>query len=217
MWEQLIHNLLKLYYMNKELNKIKNQTIKAPLAKEESKKQFVELTKKWGIKHTFDFDEAWEIGEQLRRKKDFRNKIKELESKMLDSSTAIKGEQLAESNPVKHSFAEGCYIREIYNPANEIIITAIHAQSHPFFLLKGEMSILTHDGIEHIKAPHYGITKPGIKRIIYTHTPCNFVTVHATELTDPEEIANTVTTKTFEDPRVTKEDMKLINKLKLKI
>jgi hypothetical protein len=201
--------------MNKELNEIKNQTIKAPLAKEESKKQFVELTKKWGIKHTFDFDEAWEIGEQLRRKKDFRNKIKELESQMLDNSSTMKGEQLAKTNPVKHSFAEGCYIREIYNPANEIIITAIHAQSHPFFLLKGKMSILTHEGIQYIEAPHYGITDPGTKRIIYTHEPCNFVTVHATELTDPEEIAKEVVTNDFDDPRITKEDMKLINKLKL--
>ena len=203
--------------MEKELQEIKEQVLTAPLTKEESKKQFVELTKQWGIKHTFDFDEAWEIGQEIRRRKDFRNKIKEVEQEMLDNPTSMTGEELSNTNPVKHSFAEGCYIREIYNPANEIIITAIHAQSHPFFLLKGEMSILTHNGIEHIEAPHYGITEPGIKRIIYTHTPCNFVTVHATELTDPEEIVEAVTAKTFDDPRITKEDMKLINQLKLTI
>ena len=56
-----------------------------------------------------------------------------------------------------------------------------------------------------------------IKRIIYTHSPCRFVTVHATELTDPDEIVESVTAKTFEDPRITKEDIKLINQLKLKI
>lgn len=203
--------------MEKELQEIKEQILTAPLTKEESKKQFVELTKQWGIKHTFDFDEAWEIGQEIRRRKDFRNKIEEVEQEMLNNPTSMTGEELSNTNPVKHSFAEGCYIREIYNPANEIIITAIHAQSHPFFLLKGEMSILTHNGIEHIEAPHYGITEPGIKRIIYTHTPCNFVTVHATELTDPEEIVEAVTAKTFDDPRITKEDMKLINQLKLTI
>jgi len=203
--------------MEKELEEIKEQVLTAPLTKEESKQQFIELTKQWGIKHTFDFDEAWEIGQQLRRRKDFRNKISEVENDMLNNPISMTGKELLNTNPVKHSFAEGCYIREIYNPANEIIITAIHAQSHPFFLLKGEMSILTHDGIEHIEAPHYGITKPGIKRIIYTHTPCNFVTVHATELTDPDEIVNAVTAKTFEDPRITEEDMKLINQLKLTI
>ncbi len=203
--------------MEKELEEIKEQVLTAPLTKEESKKQFIELTKQWGIKHTFDFDEAWEIGQQLRRRKDFRNKISEVENDMLNNPISMTGKELSNTNPVKHSFAEGCYIREIYNPANEIIITAIHAQSHPFFLLKGEMSILTHDGIEHIEAPHYGITKPGIKRIIYTHTPCNFVTVHATELTNPDDIVEAVTAKTFEDPRVTEEDMKLINQLKLTI
>ena len=203
--------------MEKELQEIKEQVLTAPLTKEESKKQFIELTKQWGIKHTFDFDDAWEIGQQLRRKKDFRNKIKEVEQTMLDNPISMTGKELSNTNPVKHSFAEGCYIREIYNPANEIIITAIHAQSHPFFLLKGEMSILTHDGIEHIEAPHYGITKPGVKRVIYTHTPCNFVTVHATELTDPDEIVEAVTAETFEDPRITEEDMKLINQLKLTI
>ena len=203
--------------MEKELEKIKEQVLTAPLTKEESKKQFIELTKQWGVKHSFDFDEAWEIGQQIRRKKDFREKIKEVEQNMVDNPISMTGEELSNANPVKHSFAEGCYIREIYNPANEIIITAIHAQSHPFFLLKGEMSILTHDGIEYIEAPHYGITKPGIKRIIYTHSPCNFVTVHATELTDPDEIVDAVTAKTFEDPRITQEDMKLINQLKLTI
>tara|TARA_R100000742_G_C4278102_1_gene100586 strand:- start:206 stop:844 length:639 start_codon:yes stop_codon:yes gene_type:complete len=210
-------NHLNLNYMEKELQEIKEQVLISPLTKEESKKQFIELTKQWGIKHTFDFDEAWEIGQQLRRKKDFRNKIKEVEQTMLDNPISMTGKELSNTNPVKHSFAEGCYIREIYNPANEIIITAIHAQSHPFFLLKGEMSILTHDGIEHIEAPHYGITKPGVKRVIYTHTPCNFVTVHATELTDPDEIVEAVTAETFEDPRITEEDMKLINQLKLTI
>jgi len=201
--------------MDKELQEIKEQVLTAPLTKEESKKQFIELTKQWGIKHTFDFDEAWEIGQEIRRRKDFRQKVKEVEQEMLDNPISMTGEELSNANPVRHSFAEGCYVREIYNPANEIIITAIHAQSHPFFLLKGEMSILTHNGIEHIKAPYYGITKPGIKRIIYTHTPCNFVTVHATELTDPEEIVEAVTAKTFDDPRITQEDMKLINQLKL--
>jgi len=210
-------NHLNLNYMEKELQEIKEQVLISPLTKEESKKQFIELTKQWGIKHTFDFDEAWEIGQQLRRKKDFRNKIKEVEQTMLDNPISMTGKELSNTNPVKHSFAEGCYIREIYNPANEIIITAIHAQSHPFFLLKGEMSILTHNGIEHIEAPHYGITKPGVKRVIYTHTPCNFVTVHATELTDPDEIVEAVTAETFEDPRITEEDMKLINQLKLTI
>lgn len=197
-----------------EIQDIAKQVVDSPLTKEECKKQFVELTKKHNIKHTFDFEEAWEIALHLRRKKEFRQKINELQNQlMLNDNTFKKGtEELQKTNPVKHSFAEGCYVREIYNPANEIIITGIHAQSHPFFLMEGKMSILTEDGIINIEAPHHGITKPGTKRIIYTHTPCVFVTVHATDLTDPDLIDKQVIAETFEDPRVTNEDMKLINK-----
>ena len=96
--------------MEKELQEIKEQVITAPLTKEESKQQFIQLTKQWGIKHTFDFDEAWEIGQQLRRRKDFRQKIKEVEQDMLDDPTSMKGKEFSNTNPVKHSFAEGCYI-----------------------------------------------------------------------------------------------------------
>jgi hypothetical protein len=32
--------------------------------------------------------------------------------------------------------------------------------------MKGEMSILTEEGVERIRAPHQGITKAGTKRII---------------------------------------------------
>ena len=44
---------------------IDKQIEKKPLTKEESRKQFVEQTEKLGLKHNFNFDEAWEIGEQL--------------------------------------------------------------------------------------------------------------------------------------------------------
>ena len=97
-------------------------------------------------------------------------------------------EEMQKLNPVKHSFADGCYIREIFNPANELLVTKIHKKEHPFFLLKGKMSIATEEGVKNIKAPYYGITKPGTKRVIYTHTDCIFVTVHATNSTNIEEI-----------------------------
>ena len=50
-------------------------------------------------------------------------------------------------------------------PLSEVF-TKIHKKEHPFFLMKGKMSILTENGVKHIQAPHHGITKPGTKRII---------------------------------------------------
>ena len=50
------------------------------------------------------------------------------------------------------------------------------------------MSILTEDGIKHLKAPYHGITEPGTKRVIYAETDCVWVTYHPTHLTDVNEI-----------------------------
>ena len=65
--------------------------------------------------------------------------------------------------------------------------------------MKGDMSILTEDGISRIKAPHHGITMPGTKRIIYCHEDCIFVTVHATKLTDIARIEEEIIAKDFDD------------------
>jgi len=192
---------------------IDKQIEKEPLTKEESRKQFIEQTEKLGLKHSFNFDEAWEIGEQLKKRKDFRERITDLEKQVTNFEGVIVGEEMEKTNPVKHSFADGCYIREIFNPANELIITKIHKKEHPFFLMEGKMSILTEDGVEHIEAPYHGITKPGTKRAIYTHTDCVFVTVHATENTDIQKIEEEVIAKDFNDPEITLEDIKLLKNI----
>tara|TARA_B100001287_G_scaffold37697_1_gene26993 strand:+ start:328 stop:942 length:615 start_codon:yes stop_codon:yes gene_type:complete len=194
------------------LEEINKQAENKPLSKEELKKQFVEKTKELGIKHTFNFDEAYEIGQELVRRKTFRNKIVEFEKKLNNSGIALSQKELHEKNPVKHSFADGCYIREIFNPAGELLVTKIHKKEHPFFLMKGKMSILTDNGIIHIQAPYHGITKPGTKRIIYTHTDCIFVTVHATNKTNVAEIEKEVIAEDFNDPTINLETLKKLEK-----
>jgi len=186
-----------------------------PLTKEESKAQFVEMTEELGLKHSFNFDEAWEIGEELRERKQFRENITTLESQINNTENALVGKELHDLNPVKHTFADGCYIREIFNPAGLLLVTKIHKKKHPFFLMKGEMSILTEEGIKHIKAPHHGTTHPGTKRVIYTHTDCVFITVHATESVDIKEIEEEVIAKDFNDPDVSLEDIKLLKNSRL--
>ena len=186
--------------------KIKEQVENDPLTKEESRAQFVQVTEMLGLKHSFNFDEAWEIGLEIRQRKDFREKIGDLEQAVIDAGDTT-GEVMHKANPVKHTFAGGCYIREIFNPANELLVTKIHKKEHPFFLLKGKMSIATEEGVKNIKAPYYGITKPGTKRVIYTHADCIFVTVHATNSTNIEEIEEEVIAKNFNDPEITLEDI----------
>ena len=196
-------------------DKIDEQVKNAPLTKEESRAQFYEMTERLGLKHSFNFDEAWEIGLEIRRRKEFREKMVELESEIL--THGMGGNELQEANPVKHTFAGGCYIREIYNPANHLIITKIHKKEHPFFLMKGSMSILTEEGIQHIEAPYQGVTKPGTKRAIYTHEECTFITVHATDNTSIKEVEEEVICTKYEDLPPECDVIKMLEEINLKI
>jgi len=198
--------------MDDEINK---QVEKQPLTKEESRAQFVKVTEMLGLKHSFNFDEAWEIGLEIRQRKEFREKITELEQAII-SVEGTTGEVMHKANPVKHTFAGGCYVREIYNPANELIVTKIHKKEHPFFLMKGEMSILTEEGIQNIKAPYQGVTKPGTKRAIYTHEECIFITVHATENTTIEDVEEEVVCTKYEDLPLGCDVLEMLKEINLK-
>ena len=174
------------------MDEIDAQIAARPLTKEEARQQFIEQTAKLGLKHTFSFDEAWDFVEYKRSQSEYEEKVAEFEQAVNNHSASLGHNSLHGQNPTKHSFADGQYIREIYNPSGLIIVTKIHNRNHPFFLLQGDMTIITDEGQQRIQAPYYGITKAGTKRIIYTHEECVFVTVHATESMDLAEIEEEV-------------------------
>ena len=166
--------------------------------KENAKEQFVDLTQKLDIQHTFSFEEAWSFVENKRKQEEFQKLVSSFE-KAVNNHERSLGKDLHKINPTKHSFVDGQYIREIFNPAGIVLVTKIHAKDHPFFLMKGEMSILTKEGTQRIKAPYQGITKAGTKRIIYTHSDCIFTTVHRTDCLTVDEVENEVIAKSFDD------------------
>ena len=138
----------------------------------------------------------------------YRDAVTKLEEKIKNIDSALVGEKLNKYNPLKHTFADGYYIREINTPAEQLIVTQIHKEEHPFFLMKGECSVLTEDGPKRIKAPYYDITKAGTKRIIYIHSDVTWITVHATDLKTVEEIEKKVIAKDFNDPAISIETLK---------
>jgi len=146
--------------------------------------------------------------ELIKKTIEYRKAIVELEEKIKKIDGVLVGKKLDEYNPLKHTFADGYYIREINTPAGQFIITQIHKEEHPFFLMKGECSVLTEDGPKRIQAPYYDITKAGTKRVIYIHTDVTWVTVHATDLKTVEEIEEKVIAKDFDDPAISIETLK---------
>ncbi len=87
--------------------------------------------------------------------------------------------------PVTHRFTPGLYAREIFMPAGTLLTSKIHKTEHPFVVLSGKVSVWTGDGDEElIEGPHVGITKPGTRRVLYTHEDTRWITFHPSEETD---------------------------------
>jgi len=150
----------------------------------------------------------------LKQINEYRNKVLDLEQELLDSGVCYTGDELDKINPLKHSFGDGCYIREIFMPAGQVIISKIHKKLHPYFIMRGKVSILTDEGVQHIQAPYSGITKPGTKRVLYMHEDTVFITVSVTDKTDLKEIEDEVIAKDFQDPLITKADLELLKNKK---
>jgi len=125
-----------------------------------------------------------------------RKKMLEIEADLALMPGAVFGDDCA---PLKHTFADGAYIREITMPAGMLITSKIHKVCHPYFVLKGDVSVLTEEGVVRIKAPFSGITPAGTKRLLYIHEETVWTTVHVTKETDLKKIETEIIAKTFDD------------------
>jgi hypothetical protein len=113
---------------------------------------------------------------------------------ILKSPEALIGDSEAylEKCPLTHRFGEGCYIREIFLPAGMVFVTKIHKKTHPYFVMRGVVSVATDKGSELITGPFSGITQAGTRRVIYVHEDTVWTTVHVTDETDVEKIEKEV-------------------------
>lgn len=152
--------------------------------------------------------------EYIKNKLNYRTNVTELHNTFMNVEGALVGEELNKVNPLTHKFADGLYIREINMPAGQLMITKIHKVEHPAFVLKGKVSVLTESGVEVVEGPCYFITKPGTKRVIYTHEDTTWVTVHSTDKKTPEEVEEDVIAKNFDDPVISIEEINLLKNIK---
>ena len=92
--------------------------------------------------------------------------------------------------PLFHYFLPGLYLRELHIPAGATTTSKIHKHAFINFLTKGERSTLVDGKIERIRAPHFHISPPGMKRISYTHEDSIWITAHFTSGTEIENETN---------------------------
>lgn len=137
---------------------------------------------------------------------------KSLITKMLEFESALGNMPDAkfgdDACPLNHFFADNLYIRQMTAPKGMLNTSKLHKTNHPYFILKGDVSIVTGNGILRIKAPHFGITKAGTKRIVFFHEDTVWITVHSTNETDLKKIEDEVIAKSYDElPETVKQEI----------
>jgi quercetin dioxygenase-like cupin family protein len=114
-----------------------------------------------------------------------RKKILELEKTLISAADGLSiegdGKRIMTDSkiaPIKHTFADGVYIRQMDIKTGSIVVGAIHKHLHVWFLLTGHVTIATENTTEDYIAPCYVVSTPGVKRVILANEDSIFVNVH---------------------------------------
>jgi quercetin dioxygenase-like cupin family protein len=95
--------------------------------------------------------------------------------------------------PVNHHFANpgtkrGLYARQITIPKGTVLTGKIHKYEQINFVVKGDISVLTEEGVKRVGAGFFVVSPAGTKRIAYAHKKTVWITVHGTDQTDIDKI-----------------------------
>ena len=129
-----------------------------------------------------------------------RKKIEYLEKELLINKDPHIVRGNTDSFPLKHSFSEGIYIREMFMEKNGIVIGKLHKYSHTWFLMQGEIMVATDQGTEIYIAPCYVKANAGAKRVINALEDSIFINVHPNPLniTNIEELEDMLTCSSYD-------------------
>lgn len=107
-------------------------------------------------------------------------------------------EQMTEEERTFHYFAPGLYAREFLMDAGEVCVGKIHKHEHLAMLVYGKVTISDEFENKTIEGPFIFISEAGVKRAVYAHSPCMFMTFHPTEKTDVADIEEEVIAPSYE-------------------
>jgi len=132
-----------------------------------------------------------------------REKVLELEKALIDIADGemIVTEHDTKVFPLKHTFADGIYVRQMSMEEGSCVIGAIHNHLHVWFLLTGCISVATEDVIEDYIAPCYVVATPGTKRVIYANEDSIFVNIHKNPSNNKniEELEKEIVSASYEE------------------
>lgn len=136
-----------------------------------------------------------------------REEIKVLQDALISKSDGENifgdGKTIVHSNefPLKHTFADGIYVRQMDMKAGSAVVGAIHNHLHVWFLLTGHLAVATEDDVEEFISPCYVLAKPGSKRVIYAMEDSIFVNIHKNpnNIKDIDKLEKEIVSFTFEE------------------
>lgn len=137
------------------------------------------------------------MNEELQRKVS-REDILGMQNYLLEQPNSIVGD--SDLCPVKHTFTDGIYVREIFIPAGMFIVGKIHKHSHPNFLMSGIVRMITEFESKEISGPLSMISEAGTKRALYSVTDLIWITVHhnPNDIQDLQKLEDLVIAPSYE-------------------
>ena len=112
----------------------------------------------------------------------------DIDSKIDALENAIRSDLEAVEVNVTDHFSKGVYAREIFIPKGSVLTGKIHKYTNLNIMSKGELSVLTDDGVIRVSAPFTIVSPPGTRRVAYAHEDTVWTTIHGTDKTDVDEI-----------------------------
>lgn len=102
--------------------------------------------------------------------------------------------------PIKHHIHGGMYIREAVIPAGLVITGQIYLFDHFDIMVSGDITVSTDTG-ETKRLTGYNLFEglSGKKRAGYTHEETVWITIHAADGEDGDQIQESITVNSFED------------------
>lgn len=90
-------------------------------------------------------------------------------------------DEVEEMFPTKNHIEGGLFTREIFFPKGSVVVSLIHKQAHPSFLLEGKVSVINDQGeVKKLKTGEIVFTQIGAQRIFYAHEDTKWCCVYKT-------------------------------------
>ena len=136
-----------------------------------------------------------------------REEIQALQDVLISKADGINiegdGKSVVHSDnfPMKHTFADGIYVRQMDMKAGSVVVGAIHNHLHVWFLLAGHLTVATEESVEEFISPCYVLASPGSIRVIYAMEDSIFINVHKNpkNIKNIEKLEKEIVSLTFKD------------------